>query len=48
MSTPHPDADADAVGDQQDATALYLRGGRKPFSFYMSLLCLGLLALIVA
>ncbi|KAI5921034.1 hypothetical protein F4810DRAFT_679838 [Camillea tinctor] len=34
--------------DQQVATAPDSQGGRKPVSFYMSLICLGLLALIVA
>ncbi|KAI1382725.1 MFS general substrate transporter [Hypoxylon trugodes] len=35
-------------GDQHVATALHGKGGGKPISFYASLLCLGLLALIVA
>lgn len=35
-------------GRKSEATALHSGEGKKPFSFYMSLLCLGLVARIVA
>lgn len=48
----HRDAQLTAIsslgGDQQVATAPHCCEGKKPLSFYVSLLCLGLLALIVA